>query len=449
MASIFLFITLFICIKIIFCKNPTNRMYWYIGSLLCLNDHVEVYGLINASMIIEVSAILSIAREGKLRIYSKMFPLIVPLILLFFSHLMIGIMDIRLPISQGVIRGITSFVSSYLMLYTGYLLSFNVQFKDLQKMLILFFCIIGIYTIGEFITGSNPYYDMVETMYGKENNIWTLAGGLGSERGQRCMGTQSNPIYYGLLLATIGLFILANRYLKGKSKYFLLMIFAVSLIATKSRTPMVTFVLMFIIYLWTTVSIGKTIQVLFAATIAIVTLSYFIPIFDTLLSSLFEFASTGESNLEGSSSELRMEQLATSYLYFLNNPIWGNGYFYFSENIFSEKTAMFGGLAGMEGYIFELLIEQGVVQMFFVIVFWTRCFIRFFQFRKRERQIAYMGISLCTGFLFFIISTGANGAWLYAMPFIGILMNKCQITNLNTHKNVSKKDKTRPQVLFA
>ena len=424
-------------------------MYWYIGSLLCLNDHVEVYGLINASMIIEVSAILSIAREGKLRMYSKMFPLIVPLILLFFSHLMIGIMDIRLPISQGVIRGITSFVSSYLMLYTGYLLSFNVQFKELQKMLIMFFCIIGIYTIGEFVTGTNPYYDMVETMYGKENNIWTLAGGVGSERGQRCMGTQSNPIYYGLLLATIGLFILANRYLKGKSKYVLLIIFAVSLIATKSRTPIVTFVLMFIIYLWTTVSIGKTIQILFAATIAVVALSYFIPIFDTLLSSLFEFALTGESNLEGSSSELRMEQLATSYLYFLNNPIWGNGYFYFSENIFSGKTAMFGGLAGMEGYIFELLIEQGIVQMFFVIVFWIRCFIRFFQFRKREKQIAYMGISLCTGFLFFIISTGANGAWLYAMPFIGILMNKCQITNLNIHKNVSKKDKTRPQVLFA
>lgn len=429
MAILFLLITFFICYKIIYCKNPANRLYWYIGSLLCLNDHVQVYGLLNASLIIEIAALLSIYREGKIRLYTKTFPLLLPLCLLFISHIIVGVVDNRLPISQGFFRGVFSFSTSYLMLYTGYILAFQVPYKTIVRTIVFFFVIIGIYTVIEFLSGSNPYYNMIETMYGKENNIWTVMDGQITERGQRCMGTQSNPIYYGLLLASIGLFIVTNVFKDQKNKVLLLLLLAISLIATKSRTPIVAFAIMYLIFLLPTSSFGSTIRVLFLSALFVLLLGHFIPIFDTLINSLIEFASTGDSELQGSSSELRFQQLATSFLYFLNNPIWGNGYYYFSENIFSGKNDSFGGLAGMEGYIFELLIEQGAVQIILILLFWIYCYRCFFKYRALNKNTSYAGMAMSTGFLFFIIATGANGAWLYSMPFIGILLNKSQNTN--------------------
>ena len=83
----------------------------------------------------------------------------------------------------------------------------------------------------------------------------------------------------------------------------------------------------------------------------------------------------------------------------------------------------------MEGYIFELSIEQGAVQIILIILFWIQCYRCFFKYRALNKNISYAGIAMSTGFLFFIIATGANGAWLYSMPFIGMLLNKSQNNN--------------------
>ncbi len=82
---------------------------------------------------------------------------------------------------------------------------------------------------------------------------------------------------------------------------------------------------------------------------------------------------------------------------------------------------------GFESYVFELLIEQGIVGILGSLVFFTSIVYWLFKQRKYSveiRQISALGITIVVSFLAFSIATGALTSWYISMFLLGICMKK-------------------------
>ena len=118
------------------------------------------------------------------------------------------------------------------------------------------------------------------------------------------------------------------------------------------------------------------------------------------------------------------------------HPYFGSGFNYFREVIVLKDAAASEALAGLEGYGYKLLVEEGIfmiiaVSWLFLSILW------YFLKRLSVKQYSSMGVAWTLSFLFFIISTGTyGGVFTICMIFIGMLLKYVQIKGqVNKRKN--------------
>ena len=119
---------------------------------------------------------------------------------------------------------------------------------------------------------------------------------------------------------------------------------------------------------------------------------------------------------------------------FKKSPIVGNGLFYFVEVLgWDAQNRPYGGIfdqiQGLESYLFNLMIEQGVFGIILAILLSPHYFIIMLK-TKTDNQLASLGLSYVVLFLAFSMATGELGSWWYTMPFIGKIIAQLNYKNI-------------------
>lgn len=291
----------------------------------------------------------------------------------------------------------------------------------------IIFSITAIYGIVEFLIGQNIILDYIINNVPEDQLLGKLY--LGGERlGLRRINSlyvSPNNIIYGAFIAS-----LANAYnlshhgkkLKYVTIFTFLALFVV--ILANSRTVLISsLIILFPVFVLSKQSIKYvTISVLILFIAAPFLLQYIANI-----TSVFASSHSSQA-IEGSSFDMRLEQLAASYLLFIKSPIFGNGFQ--SVNYFlSDEGGMAYVLRGAESIWFVLLIERGILGLI--------AYLSMFAIMAKRYKIFKDSI-----FLFYVIGYLVSNT-MSSMP--GFSMSFLYITTfildkiLNNNKNVKNR----------
>ena len=137
------------------------------------------------------------------------------------------------------------------------------------------------------------------------------------------------------------------------------------------------------------------------------------------------FESKENSDVGGSSLEMRLGQLVTVLYYIQGHLLFGRGYDFFNVDL-GWSDGMEGlvdkDLFGLEGVQFALLLERGVIGLLIYVVFWISMLCIFFQMRKKDKHTGAMCISIIIGYLMFSAMTGELGSLFFMGLILGMGM---------------------------
>lgn len=421
MKIIIIIITLIISL-VILRKKGVSRLLWLMGGILYIHD-LQILSPFRVHIILIFSFIISIVREKGFMVEVRRYPFKWITLILLIIHLMVGFMDERISLLSGMSRAIMTFSSTYLCFFLGYLsIKRNEDFVFFIKEIVILLIPIIIWG---FITGilqSNPYYNALTSSFGEDVGIW----GDVQDRGYRVCSFLSNPIVYGAVMGMFCMFMfifLQPQY--QSTKYLLCICLMANVLMSNSRTGLVTMGLMVLLYI--ILVYGKNFFALLRITIVIILLLVVAYNMSGSLQSIFDSVidlyKTGGEHTQGSDVDLKITQMTISVLYFYEKPWFGHGFDFFNEELvgFDDK------LAGLEGYIYSLLIEQGLVMIIavclFAIMFIYYCL-------KNKKSFMYRNFTVATfvSFVFFICATGTYGnVFEYFALLLGVNIKMIQL----------------------
>ena len=420
MKAILIAITLVIG-YIIYRSKGVTRFYYFVLGICLMSMNIVIIPdtpLYSHSLFI-LSYVASLINHNEFKLEYKRFPFKAIFIYLLIVNFLIGFLDSRLSIISQISRAIVNYLTTVFCLFVGYSsLKSTRDWNLICKKCIPIFTIMAIYGLCTWVLQSNPYNDIVHASFGS-TDIWKNV----QERGYRVYSTMNNPIPYGAVMGLAALYIGTNRLLiKNSLIKIIVSLFFVNMLFTYSRSAIVGFCIALIVFL---ILKNKNPLKLFKITLFIflvlTTLYFIIPSIRNVFDLIFDIFLTGGNNVRGSNIELKSLQLETSIKYFLNAPFFGNGFRYFQEELLSGKVANYdNSLAGLEGYLFVMLVENGIFMILGMITFFAML-IWYPIKRIKVGYVCYLSIALTIFFIFFIYITGTYGnIYVYFMTFIGI-----------------------------
>lgn len=434
MQSAFIFILLIILFLILLRKGKERSLYLMIG-IFFLNDTVRINPF-NSYTLLCIAFFCSLLLHKELKTEWKRFPFKKIMYVLFVIHILVVLFDPRVSAPLTFLSRIcNNFVSRFLALFIGYasISTLAVWYKS-SKQLALIFCVMGCYGFITFILQGNPYDDALHIAFGNDVGIWSEV----QSRGYRVLSTLNNPIVYGFVMFIATTYLYLQRDNFSKNVYFCLSLLVfLNVFLANSRTGIVAGVFLLVVYALVEYKLSfRLLGYAFSVILICCILYQFVPFVQDTADSVLDIFLTGGTKTEGSNVELKEKQMETSLLYFYLHPYFGSGFNYFREVIVLKDAAASEALAGLEGYGYKLLVEEGIfmiiaVSWLFLSILW------YFLKRLSVKQYSSMGVAWTLSFLFFIISTGTyGGVFTICMIFIGMLLKYVQIKGqVNKRKN--------------
>lgn len=426
----------FIVIVMILIMKEPQRTVWLFVGVLTLTDSIEI-GPINAYTLYLVAFIASLYIHGEIKQEWNDFPFKGILVILLLLHTAVALHDGRIhdnPIRMAS-RIFNNYVPRYLALFVGYAALNNLKdWRKIMMPLFTIFAFMGIYGVFTWYLQGNPYYEMMNGVFRGKAGIWTEV----QSRGYRVMSTLTNPIVYSFVMCMAGHFIFLWR----KSMNFVPWVCLLSLVIlnaflANSRTGMVAGLLLVFLFLLSKYRLSWRIYASITMCLLTFSVAYFtIPQIRNVSDSVIDIIASGGNQTEGSNVTLKLNQMKASAYFFAKSPLFGNGFHYFSEVLLRKDISYTGGtLAGLEGYGYKLLVEEGLFMILGVSVFFFRLCTYFF--RRRYLGIyAHAGIAWTVSFLAFLMFAGEyGGVFTIGILLIGMLLKFIQqyeILYLNT-----------------
>jgi hypothetical protein len=387
-------------------------------------------------LMIYVLLIVTIVKEKQFLPLFKIFPLKVPLIILFVLLLFVGLFDSRLDYFLKFYRPVTYFLENFFIVFLTFLYIKDV--KDglyIYNYLIMIFFFFTLYGISNYFTRQNEYNALISNVYDTvdfSNN--NMIAGLARFR---VSSFAFHAIFYGLLLNLIILlemFVFTSTEIKPKKKKIIYVIIAflliVNLFLVNSRTPLFSLVAGAIIYILFAVKFTKkvamTVAIILGGIITVAILPKSQQIIDKSVYMIL--GRSTQQKEDGSSIQMRQQQLDASINVFNRSPIFGNGFEYINENLGyknerSQRSSA-NAFAGFESYSFKLLIEQGLCGIIGNIIFFLTAIIwlikKYFKVSLFGRKAVVFTGAIITSFLIFILGTGDLGSFLFFMALLGV-----------------------------
>jgi O-antigen ligase len=361
-------------------------------------------------------------------IKNEQYPFIIPYVVLSISLLLVSIFsnDIGISVQAWIALLSESLIPSYLIWISFYN---SDEIIKVFKTIIISFVLIAIYGIISDHLSFNPVINYVQTHF--ENDSRTLVITYDNYMRLGVSGRSQSIFYHPLQYSCFLCFILCilfqlNKHMLAfdkKSTVIFLLVFIYSLLLVRSRSPIVFLLVAGFMYLFILKSV-KTIWTISLAVMLIIIFLYFQNrIFDnayvTLLISIFQEFIGHESLVRGSSLIDRIYKFNATFDIFSIHPLLGHGLGSMRSMVFSAKY----GINGAESFVFELLIESGLIGVFAYVFFYTFLIKYFWNFSKFSTDLLFtkfsiLSIALILGYLSFIIVTGRMNTFNYFIVLI-------------------------------
>lgn len=422
----------FVVLSFIIKENGFKRFIWFLLGVSFFSMDIKIVNSppLNAHLLFILGYIISLAYHGELMKSWKRFPMQTIMLVLFFTHLMIGLMDERLNLLSKISRPVFTFAQTYLCLLIGYT-SFKKRsewIKILNGMMIIF-CVIGVYGLVTYFLKGNPYYDFVWTSFfdSNEKGIWSEV----QTRGYRVCSTFNNPIPYGFVMGVVAILLISQTRKQTPTSILMFVIIISNLFLSNSRTSLLAIMLLLSIYVVLLLryrSNAKYLASLLSLLLLSVAAYLTVPVINTSVNNVIDIFTTGGSSTQGTTTELKQGQWFATLFYFQNSPFWGNGFSYFLEDI--SAKGFNNDLYGLEGYIFKLLVEEGIIQAISVLIFFFLLF-RYYlsRWNRVNTKLVSFSLGMTGAFLFFIIATGTYGnIFLFIFSILGVFLRRIELT---------------------
>jgi len=442
MLYIISFILFLLSIYII--KDKEKCLYLFLMGLTLFNNKFAL-GPLHTNLLFTIAltiAFLSCFGTFKKKEFFK-FPFKTVFLLFCVSILLVGVFDSRHTISSTIVNPTKYIFQTFTLLFVAYCLSFKKRIQVNAKMLIVVLLSIEFgFGIFEVVTSYNPIKELTASL-SPDEEYQLLTDNWGR---YRVSSLQDSPFNYGFYSSIFGLMLLYYAKIsKRNSASIMALAFVAGFggsILSGSRSAILSCALSYMLYVLASYKIGKVIKsLLLIIPITLILINLSNGMFDELFQSLYDGITTGGKKSVGSTSEMRMIQMAAVLKYFSEAPIFGNGIFFFTQVLgwgTGKLTVADTDLYGLEGLHYSILLEQGIVGVVAHIVMFGAIIKFLWRHRTLCHDEAYLGLSIMCLFLTWALLTGAQGAWYPTMFFLGIIISSVQkkkyeaISNSNT-----------------
>lgn len=160
--------------------------------------------------------------------------------------------------------------------------------------------------------------------------------------------------------------------------------------------------------------------------VAFLVMYEFIPYVQEKIDFALFFLTNKTIETEGSSIEMRSLQFAAALEYLEQSPIWGNGHDYFDIDLgWAEdgyNTLKDDRLMGLEGVLLRLMVERGIVGIFFYYLFSIMVIYFFYKKKYVDEKTVALGISVFLSYFLFAHLTGELSSTIPTFLILGITM---------------------------
>lgn len=190
--------------------------------------------------------------------------------------------------------------------------------------------------------------------------------------------------------------------------------------------------------------LGKSVRLsllaIFLASISYMCVPAVQEIFDNMM-TMFD----KNSNVTGSSMELRAVQYAAVLYHIQDNPLLGCGYQYFLIDMgwgLGREFLLDSRLAGLEGVIMNYILERGFIGVFLYLLFYISILYYFYKNRKKASMTIAFGISILSVYLAFANMTGELSSVYPTLLLLGYVF-KVIDNKRRSGIFIQKKEKTK------
>jgi hypothetical protein len=441
--AIFAAIALLFAIQIFRLKG-VKKLPWFFGGILFFTSGIV---LINTPsmpfprFMTYLLLIVTIIQQKGMYSEFKNFPLKVPLIILLIAFLLIGLFDSRLNYFLTFYRPITYFLENFFIVFLTFV--YIKTEKDALKIydfLIKIFILMALYGFSNYITKQNEYNAYISTVYNTRNfaNDYMITG----IQRFRISSFTFHAIFYGFLLNIILLmeiFMFTGTDMKKKKVLYSIIagMLVINLMLVNSRTPLFSLFAGASVYVLFAINFTKKIVIIVASVVVGFAAIAILPNSKIIDKTVAIMTGRPSEKEDGSSLQMRQEQLDASVRVFNQNPVFGNGFDYITENLgFSSdvnKHTSNKEFRGFESYYFTLLIEQGLCGIIADIIFFTVAITwlirQYFKVNQFGRKVVVFTAAIIVSFLIFILGTGDLGSFPFFMGVFGINLKLITLCN--------------------
>lgn len=308
--------------------------------------------------------------------------------------------------SKGLYLAFRSFSDSFFVILLAFHLSRQAKLEEILKGIKIFLTFFFILGILEYLLKQNLIYKWICESFPIYNGIFDLNGIILSTEGwrPRVFITTIHANTLGCLLS------------------LLFWLYFPKIFKTHDAERKNCLLYLGIILLLTVFTGSLTALVSIAASVAIFLMRKLIPSLQLLVLAFAIFTSGYALNIavnnlmyrEGSSLDMRQNQILYTLLLIKDNPLRGHGFNYINDVVFEKDaygdridTSLGSEIGALESILFSWWIERGLI---FLIVFFAYMIALMFYFRKHRRQnMAVEGEYLVLTLSFFLILSGEMG----------------------------------------
>lgn len=395
-------------------RDKQSRFLAFLIGITFLPFGLEVSYKLSAPRILVMAFFISVLfRSNEIKSVKHM-PSSFLLLLVFVSHLLTGIFDQRLSLFQGVNKALVMFAETFGGVILGYV-SFgtNTKEKKLLKTILVLVFLVGVYSVFCFAIKADPYSASIGDTDSMNDDRHRIASFFFNSH----LGGLAMSIYLILLLY------FRQKYKFSAFQNFIAVLLFISLILTKSRSSLLDLIAGSIV-LYSSLFFQSSSKMKYIGTSLVSLFILYLFVGESIVSQFTDAFREDGGTSGGSNVTMRLQQLEFSWDLFLKNPIFGNGFNYFWDEIKAKDQYLSSMLMGAESYIFILFIERGLIQIITILLY----FAGLYRYLLRNKcQESYLCMALLTAFLVNSIVTGNTYKWIFVMPFVGYYLRYVQL----------------------
>lgn len=417
MKAIAIIAVLICCLLIFIVRREYKASILVMGSVLFTAVSVPVIPFHSANILLPLSFLLSEVKHinaiirstrGKLIWYLMGVAILLTVLTIIASPHLRDVESVRVFV-QGEL-----FFKYFVLLYAFWAFSSEESIRPTLRITFYAMVVLTIFGILNILTKSADFISVM-----MEGASKTTVSSNGEDAGQVFMTSDRfrvqamflSPFDYGyicILMLLLHIYGFMHKY-ETKIRFFIVASCCIfGILSCGCRTNIFCALIGVSVFFLLAYKLGKSIRLSLLG-IFLVCISYMcVPavqeIFDNMM-TMFD----KNSNVTGSSMELRAVQYAAVLYHVQDNPLLGCGYQYFLIDMGWGQGREFlldPRLAGLEGVIMNYILERGFIGVFLYLLFYISILYYFYTNRKKASMSIAFGISVLSVYLAFANMTG-------------------------------------------